>query len=76
MISGNTSTGRDQHASLQHMMLYPLFNVKHRVGVVDLYEGEIRNVGYQFSQLTHVRMEVNNGWTFKAGSALEIWGTK
>ena len=76
VLSGNTLSDREQHTSIGHMVLYPLFDARKRVSVVDLYEGEIRNVGYQFSQLTHVRMEVNNGHALYAGSTLEVWGAK
>ena len=76
VLSGNTLSDREQHTSIGHMVLYPLFDARKRVSVVDLYEGEIRNVGYQFSQLTHVRMEVNSGHALYAGSTLEVWGAK
>ena len=76
VLSGNTSADRAQHASLGHMVLYPLFDPRNRATVIDLCEGEIRNVGYQFSQLTYIRLTVNNGHTLKAGTALEIWGTR
>ena len=76
VLSGNTSADRAQHASLGHMVLYPLFDPRNRATVIDLCEGEMRDVGYQFSNLTYVRMIVNNGHTLKAGTALEIWGAK
>ena len=76
VLRGNTLSDREQHTSIGHMVLYPLCDARKRVSVVDLYEGEIRNVGYQFSQLTHVRMEVNSGHALYAGSTLEVWGAK
>ncbi len=76
VLSGNTSADRAQHASLGHMVLYPLFDPRNRATVIDLCEGEMRDVGYQFSQLTYIRLAVNSGHTLKAGTALEIWGAK
>ena len=76
VLSGNTSADRAQHASLGHMVLYPLFDARNRTTVIDLCEGEIRDVGYQFSQLTYIRFAVNSGHTLKAGTTLEIWGAK
>ena len=73
---GNTIASRDQHTNFGHMVLYPLFDSRHSATLLDLTGGELRKIGYTFDLLEYIHLEAVSNHTIKAGSVLEIWGTK
>ena len=73
---GNPTADRAQHRYLGHVLLYPMFDPRHKMTTWDLYNGEFHETSSPFSELAYVRLAVPSGHTLYAGTVLEIWGAK